>query len=206
MKKIVFFLSVLFIFSCKKEIKTTISPWVAYDETEELAKNATHEIGRMQYKLIQSKFLDKNEIWKMVADQIASFSEEEYEKLKPFILEQDIPTIQSHIQSGRLSYEKLTQWYLFRIVKFENDKDKTLHSIIALNPNAVEEARQRDKNIDKENHPIYGMPILLKDNINTSEMKTTAGAHALLENQTGDAFIAVSYTHLRAHETREDLV
>jgi len=145
---------------------------------------------KMQYKLIQSKFLDKNEIWKTVADQIAYFSEEDYEKLEPLILEQDIPTIQSHIQSGRLSYEKLTQWYLYRIVKFENDKNKTLHSIIALNPNAVEEARERDKNIgDKKNHPIYGMPILLKDNINTSEMKTTAGAHALLENKTEDAFI-----------------
>lgn len=180
----------LFLFSCKEaKPKTTIPNWGAYDETEELAQNANHESPRMQYKLIQSKFLDKNDIWKNVQEQIAYFSEEDYESLKPLILEQNIPTIQSHIESGKLTYEKLTQWYLYRIVKFENDPKKSLHSIIALNPNAVAQARERDKNKSKDNHPIFGMPILLKDNINTAEMKTTAGAHALRDNQTGDAFI-----------------
>jgi len=143
----------------------------------------------MQYKLIQSKFLDKNEIWKSVADQIAYFSEAEYQTLMPLILEQDILTMQRHIKTGKLTYEKLTQWYLYRIVKYENDKDKSLHSIIALNPNAVEEARQNDQNKSDHDHPLYGMPILLKDNINTAGMKTTAGAHALIDNQTDDAFI-----------------
>lgn len=178
-----------FIFSCKKEIKTIINPWNSYDETSQLKKNENHENQRMRYKLIQSKFLDKNEVWKNVADQIAYFSEEDYQKLKPFILEQDIPTIQSHIKEGKLSYEKLTQWYLYRIVKFENDKEKTLHSIIALNPNAVKEAIKRDQEKSDNDHPLYGMPILLKDNINTQGMNTTAGAHALINNQTSDAFI-----------------
>jgi amidase len=41
-----------------------------------------------------------------------TFSEEDYQKLKPLILEQNIPTIQSHIQDGSLTYETLTQWYL----------------------------------------------------------------------------------------------
>jgi amidase len=35
-------------------------------------------------------------------------------RLKPLILEQNIPTIQAHIQSGSLNYEKLTKWYLYR--------------------------------------------------------------------------------------------
>jgi len=192
MKKIILllFLSIIFILSCADQKPKIIIPnWEAYDEKNELAQNANHESPRMQYKLIQSKVLDKNEIWKNVQEQIAFFSEEDYETLKPLILEQNIPTIQSHIESGKLTYEKLTQWYLFRIVKFENDRDKSLHSIIALNPNAVAQARACDKNKSKDNHPIFGMPILLKDNINTSEMKTTAGAHALKDNQTEDAFI-----------------
>ena len=192
MKKIIFLLSIssfLFIFSCETKTKIIIPSWEPYDETKELAQNVTHESSRMQYKLIQSKFLDKNELWKDVQEQIAYFSEEDYQTLKPFILEQNIPTIQSHIESGNLTYEKLTQWYLYRIVKFENDPKKSLHSIIALNPNAVAQARLCDKNKSKDHHPIFGMPILLKDNINTSEMKTTAGAHALMNNQTGDAFI-----------------
>ena len=192
MKKIILLFSLslfLFIFSCQTKNKIIIPTWEAYDETEELAQNATHESPRMQYKVIQSKFLDKNDLWKNVQEQIASFSEENYQTLKPLILEQNILTIQSHIKSGKLTYEKLTQWYLYRIIKFENDPNKSLHSIIALNPNAVAQARQCDKNKSKDHHPIFGMPILLKDNINTAEMKTTAGAHALINNQTDDAFI-----------------
>lgn len=189
MKNLILLFLLIAFFSCKPAIKTVIQPWAAYDETKELAANADHKVKRMQYKLIQSKFLDKNEIWKTVADQIAYFSEEDYQALKPLILEQDILTMQGHIKTGKLTYEKLTQWYLYRIVKYENDKDKSLHSIIALNPNAVAEARKKDKNKSADDHPIYGMPILLKDNINTEVMKTTAGAHALIDNQTDDAFI-----------------
>jgi amidase len=143
----------------------------------------------MQFKLIQSRILDKNEMWKNTADQISNFSEEDYQTLKPFILEQDIPTIQSHILSGDLSYEKLTQWYLYRIVKYENDKDKMLNAIVAINPDAVKEARIKDKNKSAADHPIYGMPVLLKDNTNAEGMPTTAGTYLLRNNRTSDAFI-----------------
>jgi amidase len=104
---------------------------------------------KMQYKVIQSKILDKNDIWKNIASQISDFSEDDYQRLKPLILEQNIPTIQSHIQSGSLSYETLTQWYLYRIVKYENDKDKMLNAIVAINPEAVNEARERKTNLIK---------------------------------------------------------
>jgi amidase len=103
--------------------QTTIAPWVPYDESKELAETADNESVR--FKLIQSRVLDKNAIWKNVAAQISDFSEEDYQKLKPLVLEQDIPTIQSHIQDGSLTYETLTQWYLYRIVKYENNKTNT---------------------------------------------------------------------------------
>jgi amidase len=106
------------------------------------------------------KILDKNDIWKNIASQISDFSEDDYQRL-PLILEQNIPTIQSHIQSGSLSYETLTQWYLYRIVKYENDKDKMLNAIVAINPEAVNEARERE-NKSNQDHPIYGIPILVK--------------------------------------------
>jgi amidase len=166
-----------------------ITPWVRYDESDELAKSAQHPSEKMRFRLIQSKILDKNDIWKNVSEQIASFSEEDYSRLKPLILEQDIPTIQSYIQSGRLSYEKLTQWYLYRIVKYENDRNKTLNNIIAINPDAVSEARKKDKNRSAGNHLIFGMPILLKDNIDFGGLPATAGASALLNNRASDAFI-----------------
>ena len=182
-------LSIFLLFGCAQSPKTTITPWVPYDETEELANNAEHPVSRMQYKLIQSKILDQNEVWKNVSDQIASFSEEDYQQLKPLIYDQNILSIQQSIADGELSYEKLTQWYLYRIVKFENDSNKTLHSIIHINPNAVAEAKEMDKKRSDENHPIFGMPVLLKDNIGTEGMPTTAGAHALLDNQSPNAFI-----------------
>ncbi|MEZ5041563.1 MAG: amidase family protein [Saprospiraceae bacterium] len=189
MKNGLIFLLLCFVFACKPTQKTLIAPWVPYDETEELAKNADHPSQRMQYKLIQSRILDKNDIWKNVAGQIAYFSEEDYQRLKPFILEQDIPTLQAHIRAGDLSYETLTQWYLYRIVKYENDRNTALHAIIAINPEAVKEARMRDKNKSANDHPIYGMPILLKDNVNFEGLPTTAGTHVLQNNKTSDAFI-----------------
>jgi amidase len=188
--KNVIFLLLLFTIACNQKPKTVISQWIPYDESAELAVNAKHVSRKMQFKLIQSKVLDKNDIWKNVSPQISNFSEEDYQALKPLIFEQNIPTIQAHIQSGALTYEKLTQWYLYRIVKYENDKDKFLNAIIDINPDAVSEARNRDKNRSAMDHPVYGMPILLKDNINLEGMPTTAGAHALRNNKTSDAFIA----------------
>lgn len=190
MRKLLFILLLIAIaFACKQEPKTIIPEWIPYDESEEIAENANNESLKMQYKLIQSQVLDKNDMWGNISDQIADFSEDDYQRLKPFILEQNIPAIQSHIQSGDLTYETLTQWYLYRIVKYENDKDKMLNAIISINPNAVDEARERDKNKTSEKHPIYGMPILVKDNINVAGMPTTAGSYFLRNNIAPDAFI-----------------
>jgi amidase len=187
-------LSMLFVlvFACKRQPCAVVPPWRPYDESAELAANANHPSKKMQYKLIQSKLLDKNEIWKMVADQLCDFTEEKYLALKPFILEQDIPTLQANVKSGVLTYETLTQWYLYRIVRFENDRDKALNVLISINPNAVSEARKRDKNRSDADHPIYGMPILLKDNIGLEGLPTTAGAAALMDNRSPDAFITAA--------------
>ncbi len=189
MMKNVLLLLMILLPACKMAPLTVIQPWVPYDESKELAENADHQSPKMRYKLIQSKILDKNRIWENVASQISNFSGEDYERLKPLILEQDIPTIQSHILAGDLTYEKLTQWYLFRIVKFENDSTTALNSIISINPDAVSEAREKDKNRSDGDHPIYGIPVLLKDNIGLNGLPTTAGAAALLNNYAPDAFI-----------------
>lgn len=162
-----------------------------YDETAKLKEQQNHQKKRMQFKLFQSKVLDMNTVFKPFEEDLAYFSEENYQELKPLILEQNIPTIQNNIKEGQLTYEKLTLFYLYRIRKFESDSTKSLNSIIALNADAINQARERDLN--KENvseFSMYGMPILLKDNINTDKMPTTAGAIALERNYTkNDAFI-----------------
>ena len=193
MKKLLYFtfLILLFIGCQKTKSQQDAVVFKKYSESSAIQKQQDHENKRMQFKLFQSKYLDMNTVFKPFENDLEYFLEEHYTALKPLILEQDIPTLQKHIKTGRLSYEKLTLFYLYRIQKFESDSSKSLNSIISLNPNVLKEARARDKN-KKENteYAIYGMPILLKDNINTRDMPTTAGAIALAENKnTADAFI-----------------
>jgi len=186
MKKIaslLLFISIVIGCQNSKELQPEVI-FKKYDETIALEKQQNHKNKRMKLKLFQSKYLDMNTVFKPFEADLAYFSEANYTTLKPFILEQDIPTLQKNIKEGVLSYEKLTLFYLYRIRKFENDSTLSLNSIISLNPNVLEEARARDKN-KKENaeYAIYGMPIFLKDNINTADMPTTAGAIALAENK-----------------------
>lgn len=190
MKNSVLILVFIFILSsCKtKELPITFSK---YDESSEIKAQQNHEIKRMRFKLIQSNYLDMNKVYQPFKKELAYFSENEYNKLKHYILEKDIPAIQDAVSKGILTYEKITLFYLYRIRKFESDSAKSLNSIIALNPNAVLEARQMDKNRPRNlTNSIFGLPILLKDNINTKGMPTTAGAFALIDNAaTDDAFI-----------------
>ncbi|MDY8134063.1 amidase family protein [Aquimarina sp. 2201CG5-10] len=199
MKKVLIVLAIISVFiSCKKE-KQAISQkevqprvtWEPYDETSDLAATQELEQARMHLKLVNSKVLNKNEIWYEVESELDYFSEDEYQKLKPLILEKDIPTLQQSVKDGKLTYEELTLFYLYRIRKYESDNSISLNSVIALNPNVVKQARELDK-VDKNTidvHSVFGMPIMLKDNVNTEDMATTAGTIILQNNRTGNAFI-----------------
>lgn len=190
MKKLIYLFAVaLLIISCKEKAPTF--KFKKYNEASQLVEQQKHPRKRMQFKLIQSKYLDLNDVFAPFNKELSTFSEEEYNALKPLVLESNIPTLQAHVTNGDLSYEKLTLFYLYRIRKFESDSTKSLNSIIALNPNVLNEARQKDKEKKKNSeYSIFGMPVLLKDNINTNNISTTAGAIALVENKnTNDAFI-----------------
>ena len=187
MRYIISFLSIIFFVACKNAPSVY---WKPYDETAELHANQTHENPRMQFRLIQSKLLDKNEIWAPFETALNRFGNDTYQALKPLIIEQDIPTLQAQIKRGLLTYEQLVLFYLYRIRKFESNPNATLHAILALNPKVIEQAIEKDRQQQKNQHPIYGMPILLKDNINTQEMPTTAGAAYLQDHTTEkDAFV-----------------
>ncbi|WP_299670967.1 amidase family protein [uncultured Polaribacter sp.] len=192
-KTLLFIFSISFFVACqtKKEKQPPVI-FTKYNETAALEKQQNHKSGRMQFKLFQSKFLDMNTIFKPFEKDLAYFSEENYKALKPLILEQNIFQLQQNVKNRKLTYETLTLFYLYRIRKFESDSARSLNSIISLNPNVLEEARAKDKNREAHanDYAVYGMPILLKDNINTKDMPTTAGAIALAENKmTKDAFI-----------------
>ena len=189
MKYISYFLIAIFFMACKSQkMKTTIDSTVVVEEPG-VAESEKHENPRMQFKLIESKVADKNQIWKSIEDDLLGFGEEDYERLKPMIYEQDIMSMQQSVDDGVLSYTEIVKWYLYRIRKYESNAATTLESIIALNTNAVEEAMAKDKARTDGLHPIFGMPILLKDNIGVSGMATTAGAVALKNNYAEDATI-----------------
>ena len=184
MCNILYFLFVALIFSCKNDTSSTV---VVKREIPPVVRDST---DFREFRVLDSRYISKEDLWKPFNKDLEDFTEEAYNNLKPIVLEQDIPTLQKQIANGDLSYETLTKFYLYRIRKFDRENELSLNAVIALNPNVIELAIEAD-NTDFEvaPHPIFGMPILLKDNINTSGMLTTAGAVALKDNNTEDAFI-----------------
>ena len=183
-------MTLLVFFSCKKEVAAPITAFKTYDESSEITAQQDHNNPRMRFKLLQSKYKDLNKVFEPFQKELATFSEEEYAQLSPLIVEQSIPEIQQHIAAGTLNYEKLVLFYLYRIKKYESDSTKSLNAIISLNPKVLEEARMKDQEKKTNTSAMYGIPVLLKDNINYNTLPTTAGAVFLENNQTAeDAFI-----------------
>src|SRR5438445_7065307 len=99
---------------------------------------------------------------------------------KPFtVVEATIPQMQAAMKSGRVTSHDLVQQYLTRIATYE---DK-LHAAITVNSNALREAdeRDRERKAGKIRGPLHGIPIAIKDNIQTTDMPTTGGALALAD-------------------------
>ncbi len=155
--------------------------WENYDESQEIEENSTHEISRMRYKRLQSLTKDRNEIFKPFHDFLKSYDVSYHNSIKDLIVNQDIKSIQSHISKGIFNYEDLVKFYIYRIYKFEMDKDLYLNSIISLNPKIINEAKELDRNNNSDNL-LYGIPILVKDNINVEGMVTSAGASVFKDN------------------------
>ncbi len=97
-----------------------------------------------------------------------------------------IPELQQLMNSGRLSSVELTNFYLKRIFQV----DKLLNAVIIANPTAREEAKAADEaRRSGDRRPLLGIPIVVKDNVNTTGMPTTAGSYALHHSTPADAFI-----------------
>ena len=96
----------------------------------------------------------------------------------PFSLEKaPIPTINSALDSGELTSVKLVQLYLNRISAYDAPTGLNLNAIISVNPNALSQAAALDQErlTTGPRSALHGIPILLKDNIDTSFLPTTAG-------------------------------
>jgi amidase len=91
--------------------------------------------------------------------------------------------LQAAMTAGTITSEKLTQLFLARIDAYEKAGPK-LHAIITLNPKALDDARALDaeRKAGKIRGPLHGIPILLKDNIDTADLPTTGGFYALRDS------------------------
>ncbi len=98
-----------------------------------------------------------------------------------------LPEVSQALANGEISSENLTQAYINRINRLDR-AGPTLQSVLTLNPDALAEAKRMDEMLADGNiaGPLHGVPVLLKDNIESKDnMATTAGALALQYNVTG---------------------
>ncbi|MCD6543961.1 MAG: amidase [Flavobacteriaceae bacterium] len=113
---------------------------------------------------------------------------------KPIQLEElTIKQIQKKYQTGEFTIQQVVQTYLNRINSIDKN-GPTLNSVIIVNPDAMKIAAELDKELKagKSRGSMHGIPVILKDNIDTHDkMATTAGSRALKDNfPLQDSFIA----------------
>jgi len=101
-----------------------------------------------------------------------------------------IPELQ-HAYDDGLASEQVVKVYLQRIAAYDKVGPK-LNAILQLNPHALDEARALDaeRRLHGPRSPLHGVPILIKDNIDTADVTTTGGARAFAGTAPpADAFV-----------------
>jgi amidase len=110
----------------------------------------------------------------------------------PFELDEiTIGELQDGMRSGKYTARSITEKYLARIEEIDKH-GPGINSVIEVNPDALAIADALDKTESKVRHPLHGIPILIKDNIDTADrMMTTAGSLALVgAKPVKDSFVA----------------
>src|SRR5438067_1986026 len=109
------------------------------------------------------------------------------------VVEATIADIQHQFRSGDLTPEDLVKMYVARIAAYDQPGPQakipqTLNSFMHVNENAVADARalnlddfdgEDSEDEDGPRKPLFGIPVILKDNIDTADLPTTAGSVAL---------------------------
>src|SRR3954470_447895 len=129
----------------------------------------------------------------VAANAADSQNEDEVSTNQAFdIVEATIDDLQHRMQNNQLTSKQLTAMYLKRIEEVDKS-GPTINSVIEVNPDAlsIAEALDKERKSGKVRGPLHGIPVLIKDNIDTGDkMMTTAGSLALVGNKASkDAFI-----------------
>ena len=107
--------------------------------------------------------------------------------------ELSIAELQAGLTAGRWTARSLTESYLTRIAALDR-QGPALHAVIETNPDAlaIADALDAERKAKGPRGPLHGIPVLIKDNIDTADrMQTTAGSLALVGSEAArDAFVA----------------
>lgn len=104
------------------------------------------------------------------------------------IEEMTISDMMSYLDNGKLTSAQLVQMYLERIAKYDR-KGPGLNSVLEINPDAlhIAEAMDYERKYKGKRGALHGIPIIIKDNINTGDkMHTSAGSLALSNSYAKD--------------------
>lgn len=96
------------------------------------------------------------------------------------LFEMTATAVAREIREKRLGVEELTRAYIERIEKY--DGLNGLNSVLELNDTAIAQAKKMDSMKSGRNGVMFGLPVLIKDNIDVSGLHTTAGSLALADN------------------------
>lgn len=119
-------------------------------------------------------------------------SQEKPEHSKLALAEMTVDRMQEQMQKGVLSSHAITKHYLDQIALLDKNGPK-INAVIEINPDAlaIADAMDAERKNGKVRGPMHGIPVLIKDNIDTKDkMQTTAGSIALAGNIASlDAFV-----------------
>ena len=123
----------------------------------------------------------------------ANESNENAAEEKPFELEEwEVSELREAMESGKYTSRQICQLYLDRIVE-KDQSENGLNSVIEVNPDALDiaDALDKERADGKVRGPLHGIPVMIKDNIDSGDkMMTTAGSMALAgASAPDDAFI-----------------
>jgi len=112
--------------------------------------------------------------WNLVAPSSPPFT----------VFEKTVSELQDAMTNGVVTSEDVTREYLSRLSLYDRN-GPTFRAVLAINPLAIADARARDaeRAAGKVRSPFHGVPIVFKDNIDTTELPTTGGSLALLDHR-----------------------
>ena len=102
-----------------------------------------------------------------------------------------IEDLNAAMDAGELSSVELVEMFQARMAAYDK-QGPAINAVLTLNPNALQQARSLDQERERAGRrsPLHGIPIVLKDNLDTADLPTTAGSFLLKDSiPPDDAFL-----------------